>query len=114
MGAICVAAVGLLIQSTAATLLAFIFVVGFCVFGAQLNISAVSAIYYPVSMRSTGIGWNMGVGRIGSVVGPTVGGALIALGLGRGEMFLSAAIPAAIAGLIVVAMSFKAPDRDDP
>ncbi|MGA8204531.1 MAG: aromatic acid/H+ symport family MFS transporter [Woeseiaceae bacterium] len=114
VGAICVAAVGLLIQSTAATLLAFIFVVGFCVFGAQLNISAVSAIYYPVSMRSTGIGWNMGVGRIGSVVGPTVGGALIALGLGRGEMFLSAAIPAAIAGLIVVAMSFKAPDRDDP
>lgn len=114
VGAVCVAGVGLLIQSSAATLLALIFVVGFCVFGAQLNISAVSAIYYPVSMRSTGIGWNMGVGRIGSVVGPTVGGALIALGLGRGEMFLSAAIPAAIAGLIVVAMSFKAPDKDNP
>jgi MFS transporter, AAHS family, 4-hydroxybenzoate transporter len=114
VGAVCVAGVGLAIQSSAATLLALIFVVGFCVFGAQLNISAVSAIYYPVSMRSTGIGWNMGVGRIGSVVGPTVGGALIALGLGRGDMFLCAAIPAAIAGLIVVAMSLKAPDKDNP
>ncbi len=112
VGAVFVAAVGVMIDSSASTLLMLIFVVGFCVFGAQLNISAVSAIYYPVYMRSTGIGWNMGIGRFGSVVGPTVGGALIAFGFSRGEMFLSAAVPAVIAGLIVIAMSLNPPRED--
>jgi len=83
--------------------------VGLCVFGAQLNISAVSANYYPVSMRSTGIGWNMGMGRIGSFIGPTLGGALIAYGLARGQLFLCAAAPAVLACLIVILMSFNVP-----
>jgi AAHS family 4-hydroxybenzoate transporter-like MFS transporter len=109
VGAVFVATVGFMIGSPAGTLLALIFVVGFCVFGAQLNLSAVSAIYYPVYMRSTGIGWNMGIGRFGSVVGPTVGGALIAFGLDQGQMFLSAAVPAILAGSIVIAMAFKTP-----
>jgi len=112
VGAVFVALVGLLIDSPVNTLLSLIFVVGFCVFGAQLNLSAISAIYYPVYMRSTGIGWNMGIGRFGSVVGPTVGGALIAFGFSRGQMFLSAAIPAVIAGLIVIAMRLNAPAID--
>jgi AAHS family 4-hydroxybenzoate transporter-like MFS transporter len=112
-GAVFVATVGVMIQSTATTLLALIFVVGCCVFGAQLNLSAISANYYPVYMRSTGIGWNMGIGRFGSVVGPTVGGALIAFGLARGQMFLSAAVPAILAGLIVILMSRNAPRVDE-
>lgn len=114
IGSVFVATVGIMIDSAVSTLMALFFVVGFCVFGAQLNLSAISAIYYPVYMRSTGIGWNMGIGRFGSVVGPTVGGALIAFGLSQGEMFLSAAIPAALAGIIVIAMRFAAPDLDGP
>ena len=113
VGALFVAAVGLMIESTAGVLLGLIFVVGCSVFGAQLNLSALSANYYPIYMRSTGIGWSMGIGRFGSVVGPTVGGALIAFGLARGQMFLSAAIPAIIAGLLVIVMSFKVPPVDE-
>jgi AAHS family 4-hydroxybenzoate transporter-like MFS transporter len=115
IGAIFVGTVGLMIQSTAGVLLALIFFVGVCVFGAQLNLSAVSANYYPIYMRSTGIGWNMGIGRFGSVVGPTIGGALIAFGLARGQLFLSAMVPAVIAGLTVIFMSFNVPavDEDD-
>lgn len=111
-GAVSVAAVGVLIGSTAGVLLTLIFAVGCCVFGAQLNLSALSANYYPVSMRSTGIGWTMGMGRFGSAVGPTVGGALIAFGLARGAMFLSAAIPAVVAGILVLAMAYNVPPRD--
>ena len=107
-----------MIESTAQILLVLIFIVGCSVFGAQLNLSAVSANYYPVFMRSTGIGWNMGIGRFGSVVGPTVGGALIAFGLTRGEMFLSAALPAVLAGVVVILMSLNVPheekDRQKP
>jgi AAHS family 4-hydroxybenzoate transporter-like MFS transporter len=113
LGAIAVAAVGLMIESTAQVLLALIFIVGCSVFGAQLNLSAISANYYPVFMRSTGIGWTMGMGRFGSVVGPTIGGALIAFGLSRGQMFLSAALPAILAGIIVIFMSFNVPDTDE-
>lgn len=114
VGAVMIATVGLMIDSPVRTLMTLFFVVGFCVFGAQLNLSAISAIYYPIYMRSTGIGWNMGIGRFGSVVGPTVGGALIALGFSQGDMFLSAAVPAAVAGIIVIAMRLKAPSLDGP
>jgi AAHS family 4-hydroxybenzoate transporter-like MFS transporter len=118
IGAIFVGTVGLMIQSTATVLLMLIFFVGVCVFGAQLNLSAVSASYYPIYMRSTGIGWNMGIGRFGSVVGPTIGGALIAFGLVRGQLFLSATVPAVVAGLTVIYMSFNVPvvdeDEHDP
>jgi AAHS family 4-hydroxybenzoate transporter-like MFS transporter len=115
IGAIMVGTVGLMIQSTATVLLALIFLVGLCVFGAQLNLSAISASYYPIYMRSTGIGWNMGIGRFGSVLGPTIGGALIALGLARGQLFLSAMLPAVVAGLTVIFMSMNVPavDEDD-
>lgn len=113
IGAIFVGTVGLMIQSTATVLLVLIFFVGVCVFGAQLNLSAVSAIYYPIYMRSTGIGWNMGIGRFGSVVGPTIGGALIAFGLVRGQLFLSATVPAVVAGLTVIFMSFNVPAVDE-
>ena len=112
-GAIVVSIVGLMIESTATVLLVLIFIVGCSVFGAQLNLSAVSANYYPVFMRSTGIGWNMGIGRFGSVVGPTIGGALIALGLARGQLFFSAAVPAVVAGLTVLAMSVNVPALDE-
>ena len=113
IGAIGVASVGWMIDSPTSTLLALIFVVGLFIFGAQLNLSAISANYYPVYMRSTGIGWAMGMGRFGSFVGPTIGGALIAYGFARGEMFLSAAIPALLAGLIVIVMSFNVPRMDE-
>jgi AAHS family 4-hydroxybenzoate transporter-like MFS transporter len=115
IGTAFVAAVGFMIQSSATVLLVLIFFVGVCVFGAQLNLTAVSANYYPIYMRTTGIGWTMGIGRFGSVVGPTIGGALIAFGLARGQLFLSATVPAIVAGLTVIFMSFNVPavDEDD-
>ncbi|MDJ0926676.1 MAG: MFS transporter [Gammaproteobacteria bacterium] len=113
VGAVFVAAVGFLIESAVPVLLALILVVGLCVFGAQLNITALSANYYPVYMRSTGVGWSMGLGRVGSIVGPTVGGALIALGLARGELFLCAAVPAAIAAICIFALSFNVPPAEE-
>jgi AAHS family 4-hydroxybenzoate transporter-like MFS transporter len=109
IGAVFVATVGLKIDSPVPTLLTLIFFAGCGVFGAQLNLSAITATYYPIAIRGTGIGWGMGLGRFGSVVGPTIGGALIAFGLSRGDMFLVAAIPAIVSGLLVVVMSFHAP-----
>ena len=48
---------------------------------------------YPTYMRSTGTGWAFGMGRFGSILGPVLGGQLIALGLPLGTLFTAAAAP---------------------
>jgi hypothetical protein len=48
------------------------FLAGFGVVGAQMGMNALAAGMYPTAIRSTGIGWALGVGRIGSIIGPLV------------------------------------------
>jgi len=55
------------------------FLLGLMVTGAQSGLNALAASFYPTSVRSTGVGWALGVGRIGSIVGPLVAGALLSM-----------------------------------
>jgi AAHS family 4-hydroxybenzoate transporter-like MFS transporter len=48
-------------------------------------------------MRSTGVGWALGIGRVGSIVGPLVGGMMLARHISTETLFLAAAIPAVVA-----------------
>jgi MFS transporter, AAHS family, 4-hydroxybenzoate transporter len=75
------------------------FILGFMVQGAQGGLSAVAATFYPTSIRSTGIGWCLGVGRIGSIVGPTLGGVMLKLDWSPREILLAGAIPALCAAV---------------
>jgi len=59
------------------------FTAGFLVLGGQLGLNASSATLYPTFMRSTGAGWSLGIGRVGSIAGPIVGGILISTGISR-------------------------------
>jgi AAHS family 4-hydroxybenzoate transporter-like MFS transporter len=77
---------------------------GFGVSGAQIGLNAVTANAYPTAVRSTGIGWALGVGRIGSILGPTIGGALLTLGWTPRALLLTAIAPALIAALAVFAL----------
>jgi AAHS family 4-hydroxybenzoate transporter-like MFS transporter len=45
---------------------------------ASSGLIALAAIYYPVTIRSTGVGWATGIGRLGSVTGPLVVGQMVA------------------------------------
>ena len=74
--------------------IAITFALGFAVQSAQAGLNAMSAIIYPTSIRSTGIGWALGVGRAGSIVGPVVAGSLLKMTWGPREIFLAGAIPA--------------------
>ena len=67
---------------------------GFGVLGGQSASNAVAATSYPTEMRSTGVGWYFGVGRIGSIVGPSLAGVLLAAGISNRNVFLMAVIPA--------------------
>jgi AAHS family 4-hydroxybenzoate transporter-like MFS transporter len=70
------------------------FVLGFVVQGAQGGLSAVAATFYPISIRSTGIGWCLGVGRIGSIVGPLLGGVMLKMDWSPREILIAGSIPA--------------------
>jgi AAHS family 4-hydroxybenzoate transporter-like MFS transporter len=81
-----------------------IFIAGFCIVGGQPAVNALAASYYPTTLRSTGIGWSLGVGRIGSIIGPVLGGELIRLNWPNSTIFLVVAIPAVVSALMVWSM----------
>lgn len=78
------------------------FVLGMCVQGVQAAINALAAMFYPTVIRSTGVGWALGVGRIGSIIGPLIGGTLLSLNWTPQQIFLAGTIPAVIAVSAVV------------
>jgi AAHS family 4-hydroxybenzoate transporter-like MFS transporter len=91
-----------------------IFAAGIGVIGAQTGANSLAAESYPTSIRSTGVGWALGIGRIGSIVGPVLGGILLSSPLEIKRVFWVAAIPpviAAVAALGVNAVSLKSPVR---
>lgn len=79
-------------------------ITGFCIVGGQPAVNALAATYYPTTLRSTGIGWSLGVGRIGSIVGPVLGGELIKRNWPNHELFLAVAVPAALSAIMLLAM----------
>ena len=52
---------------------------------------------YPTAIRSTALGWSSGVGRIGAILGPVLGGALLAMQLSHQMIFLDFVVPGALA-----------------
>ena len=77
-------------------------VLGFCVTGAQGAINALAAGFYPTSMRSTGVGWALGIGRVGSIVGPLLTGMLLSAGWSAPQVFRAGTIPALGAAVAVL------------
>ncbi len=74
-----------------ALLFIIIFIAGFAIVGGQPAINALSASY-PVSLRTTGVGWSIGIARLGSVIGP-FGGGYLSQFLVITHLFVIAAIP---------------------
>jgi len=72
---------------------------GFATLGAQFGNNAASGLLYPTPVRARGVGWALGIGRFGSMLGPLVGGVLIGLKLPLGQLFFWAAVPM-VAGLL--------------
>lgn len=79
------------------------FLLGLFVTGAQAGINVLAASFYPTSIRSTGLGWALGIGRIGSIVGPMLAGFMLtSLGWSPHQIVLSTVIPALIAAAAVM------------
>ncbi|MFZ5492859.1 MAG: MFS transporter [Pseudomonadota bacterium] len=85
-------------------LLVLVFCCGFFAFGGQIGLNTLTAYIYPTRARSTGVGWALGIGRIGSILGPLAGGVLLQMQLGLPTYFLAFStllVAAAVATFVI-------------
>jgi MFS transporter, AAHS family, 4-hydroxybenzoate transporter len=83
-------------------LLCAIFLMGICTVGSMTGINGMTAALYPARVRTTGMGWALGVGRLGGIGGPWLGGVLLSLGWPPRQIFLCTCVTALIATTCVV------------
>ena len=105
-GVVFVALIGVTLDRPEWILLTTAFFAGFCVSGGQKSAIALSALFYPAPVRSTGIGWALGVGRLGGIAGPTLMGLLLQWNVAPTNLFLAATIPMLLAATAVTLMGF--------
>ena len=110
MGVFAVGAIGQFGHSAMFVTMA-IFAAGFCIVGGQTAANALAAGLYPTSVRASGVGWALGIGRVGSIVGPLVGGALMTMKWSAGEVFVTAAGAALCAAAAAFSLSRLAGPR---
>jgi AAHS family 4-hydroxybenzoate transporter-like MFS transporter len=82
-----------------------IFVAGVCIVGAQPALNALATTLYPTEIRATGVGWSLGVGRVGAIVGPVVAAQLVALNWSSQSLFLTASVPASFSCIVVICLA---------
>lgn len=95
--------------SSVATLGVAAFLAGFFVGGTGTGLIAVAAGMYPTAIRSTGIGWAMGMGRVGQVFGPVLIGLLVGLGATVVGIFYAAAVPCLIGAVFLLLLKLARP-----
>ncbi len=82
-----------------------IFCAGYCIVGAQNGANAASSLFYPSNARSTGIGWALGMGRVGSIIGPLSASYLIAQQFSAAHVFqIVGAVPEFLAAACAFAL----------
>lgn len=88
------------LQQSFPVVLLIVTLAGFCTLGAQSGINAVSAILYPTALRSTGTGACFGIGRVGAILGPIIGGRLIDMHLPVQQLYMIATIPFVLGSIV--------------
>jgi AAHS family 4-hydroxybenzoate transporter-like MFS transporter len=86
--------------------LATAFAAGFLSIGAQMCMVALCATFYETPLRATGVGWSLGIGRVGAIFGPSIGGMLISAGMVTSTLFLIAGGVSMGAGAAVLAVGW--------
>jgi AAHS family 4-hydroxybenzoate transporter-like MFS transporter len=105
VASVCIALIG---QSAGSLGLMFVvvFLAGWGILAGQNSLNALAGSYYPTYLRSTGMGWCLGIGRIGAIVGPLFAGELIRRNWPQSQLFLAAATIAALATVIIFTLRF--------
>lgn len=85
-------------------------IAGATTIGSQILLYTFVAQFYPSSLRSTGMGWASGIGRIGAMVGPVLTGTLLTYHLPHQMNFMAISIPGIIAALAVLMVNLRFSD----
>jgi AAHS family 4-hydroxybenzoate transporter-like MFS transporter len=104
VGAVAIACIGFLATQSVQLTMAVVFLAGFGIIGGQTSANAVAAESYPTEVRSTGVGWALGIGRVGSIVGPMVAGVLVGMNVTPTTIFYISAVPALIGALACIGL----------
>ncbi|MHA3081133.1 aromatic acid/H+ symport family MFS transporter [Acinetobacter sp. ANC 5502] len=83
-------------------------IAGAATIGSQILLYTFVAQFYPTAVRSTGMGWASGIGRIGAIIGPVLTGALLTFELPHQMNFIAIAIPGLLAALAIFLVNLKA------
>ena len=87
-----------------AALVVLVCLSGAGILGPQLVLNALAANFYPAEMRSAGVGASLSAGRVGAIVGPLAGSALMGMGLPATQIFMLLAIPAIVCAAAIFAL----------
>ena len=77
------------------------------IIGSQTGLNGTCGKLYPARMRTSGLGWALGIGRLGAIVAPVLGGYLLARGLAPTQIFLVACVFALIAAAATALLAFR-------
>ncbi len=94
-----------LIDASAMVLLFLAFALGFFTIGGMIGLYSVAAELYPTTLRNTGLGWGIGIGRLGAILGPNVAGVLMGIGWEQADYFLLLALPLVFAMISTYALN---------
>lgn len=100
LGAVAIGLIGWA-STSSALLLIVAFFAGLLSLGAQLCTVALVATFYDTRQRATGVGWSIGAGRLGGIIGPVLGGVLIAAGVATPILFVLAGAVSLGTGLVL-------------
>jgi AAHS family 4-hydroxybenzoate transporter-like MFS transporter len=107
LAAASIACIGVFVSTSIPLTLGVVLLAGIGVIGGQTAANAVAAVSYPTEVRSTGVGWCLGVGRVGSIVGPFVAGILLSMHVSIRDIFFLSAIPAVIGAIAAFGLGTK-------
>jgi AAHS family 4-hydroxybenzoate transporter-like MFS transporter len=74
------------------------------VMGGQVAMAVLAGAFYPTYIRATGVGWCLGIGRVGAIIGPLIGGWMVANQWAPREIFMVAAVPPIVVALLLLFM----------
>ena len=107
VGGLCIALLGSLLTSSIAAIVIAAFFAGFFVLGVQKGMNAIAVYFYPTTLRSTGLGWALGIGRLGAVAGPLIAGFLMQGGQATASLFYFSAVPMVVGALSMMFMFMR-------
>lgn len=75
--------------------------------GSMAGLYSLAPLLYPAPVRTFGVGWSIGIGRLGAVLAPVIAGLLVDEGWSNAQLYCAFALPMVVAALAVLALRIR-------